>query len=89
MALVQVPQVNQESSVRVTQSSFTNTLKVASVPVGGGAATWENITSAWSSITQTYLGITLNGYLPVLKSVAIPTISILNTETITTRINNG
>tara|TARA_R110002096_G_scaffold51876_4_gene135352 strand:+ start:4 stop:273 length:270 start_codon:yes stop_codon:yes gene_type:complete len=89
MALVQVPQVNQESSVRVTQSSFTNTLKVASVPVGGGVATWENIASAWSSITQTYLGITLNGYLPVLKSVAIPTISILNTETITTRINNG
>tara|TARA_R110002124_G_scaffold227480_1_gene392731 strand:- start:451 stop:720 length:270 start_codon:yes stop_codon:yes gene_type:complete len=89
MALVQVPQVNQESSVRVTQSSFTNTLKVASVPVSGGVATWENITSAWSSIPQTYLGITLNGYLPVLKSVAIPTISILNTETITTRINNG
>tara|TARA_R110000851_G_scaffold25553_2_gene73402 strand:+ start:7473 stop:7742 length:270 start_codon:yes stop_codon:yes gene_type:complete len=89
MALVQVPQVNQESSVRVTQSSFTNTLKVASVPVGGGVATWENIASAWSSIPQTYLGITLNGYLPVLKSVAIPTISILNTETITTRINNG
>tara|TARA_R110002050_G_scaffold232172_1_gene367948 strand:- start:463 stop:732 length:270 start_codon:yes stop_codon:yes gene_type:complete len=89
MALIQVPQVNQESSVRVTQSSFTNTLKVASVPVGEGEAIWENITSAWSSINQTYVGITLNGYLPVLRSIAIPTISILNTETITTRINNG
>ena len=89
MALIQVPQVDQESSVRVTQSSFISTLKVASVPVGGGVATWGNIKSAWSSINQTYLGITFNGYLPVLKSVATPTISILNTETITTRINNG
>ena len=89
MALVQVPQVNQESSVRVTQSSFISTLKVASVPIGEGEAIWGDITSAWSFINQTYSKITLNGYSPVLKSVATPTISIVNTETITTRINNG